>query len=134
MSRRRSILLAALALLGCDPTKELRAQQSAGGVLRALKVLHDAGNAEKARALPGLARAPCFGEGVCELRDGCRAAYALHVEGVTLTQAAKQQLRDGNAEGASKLLGSAEEKLKAAAPRVSACVEQAADLRRRYKL
>ena len=134
MKLRGAAALGALALLACDPTKELRAQQSAGGVLRALKVVHDAPNADKARALPGLSQAPCSGEGVCELRDDCRAAYALHVEGVTLTLAAKQRLADGDATSASKLLGSAEEKLKAAAPQVDGCIERAGALRRRYKL
>lgn len=128
------ILAAATLLLACDQAKELREKQSAGGVLLALQVLREAGNSEKAKALNGLTQAPCLGEGVCELRDACRAAYALHVEGLTLTRAAKQRLQDGKALDAAKLLGSAEEKLKAAGPKVDDCTDRAGALRRRYKL
>ena len=137
MSRRSRlgyVLAAAALLLACDGAKELRAKQSAGGVLLALQVLREAGNAEKAKALTGLAQAPCVGEGVCELRDACRIAYALHVEGLTLTRAAKQQLQDGKALDAAKLLGSAEEKLKDAGRQVDDCTDRAGALRRRYKL
>ena len=126
--------LGASLLLACDGARELREKQSAGGVLLALHVLREAGNDQKAKALTGLAQAPCLGEGVCELRDACRAAYALHVEGLTLTQAAKQQLSDGNAVEAAKLLGSAEEKLRAAGPQVDDCTDRAGALQRRFKL
>lgn len=127
-------LFASTLLLACDGARELREKQSAGGVLLALRVLREAGNDEKAKALTGLAQAPCLGEGVCELRDACRAAYALHVEGLTLTRVAKQQLSDGKALDAAKLLGSAEEKLRAAGPKVDACTDRAGALQRRYKL
>lgn len=132
---RLGYVLAVAALLSaCDAAKELRAKQSAGGVLLALQMLRQADNAEKAKALTGLAQAPCLGEGVCEVRDACRAAYALHVEGLTLTRAAKQQLQDGKALDAAKLLGSAEEKLKEAGRKVDDCTDRAGALQRRYKL
>jgi hypothetical protein len=135
MSLRLGCALAAVTLLlACNGAKELREKQSAGGVLLALQVLREAGNAEKAKALAGLAQAPCLGEGVCELRDACRSAYALHIEGLTLTQAAKQQLGDGKALDAAKLIGSAEEKLKAAGIQVEDCTARAGTLKRRYKL
>ena len=133
-SRVGGLLVAFGLLLACDGAQELREKQSAGGVLLALRALREAGNAEKAKALAGLAQAPCQGEGVCELRDSCRAAYALHVEGLTLTQAAKQQLSDGKAFDAAKLLGSAEEKLKAAGPKVDDCTARAGALQRHYEL
>jgi hypothetical protein len=133
-SRVARLALLVLLPFGCHAAEELRAQQSAGGVLLALKVLRDAPNSEKAKALSGLAQAPCSGEGVCEVRDICRKAYALHVEGVTLTEAAKQRLRDGNAVDAAKLLGPAEEKLKGAALQVDECTDRAAALQRRYNL
>jgi hypothetical protein len=132
--RLARLLAAAALLVACQGAKELRAQQSAGGVLLALKVLRDAGNGEKAKALSGLARAPCVGEGVCEVRDACRSAYALHVEGLTLTQAAKQQLQEGKALDAARLLGSAEDKLKEAGGKVDDCIDRAGALQRRYKL
>jgi hypothetical protein len=119
---------------GGDGARELREKQSAGGVLLALQVLREADNADKSRALAGLTQAPCLGEGVCELRDTCRAAYALHIEGLTLTQAAKQQLGDGKALDAAQLLGAAEEKLKAAGIKVEDCTDRAGALKRRYKL
>lgn len=129
----RLLLLAALAS-GCQAAEELRAKQSAGGVLLALKVLREAPNTEKAKALRGLSQAPCSGAGVCEVRDSCHKAYALHVEGVTLTEAAKQRLRDGDALEAAKLLGPAEEKLKQAGRDVDDCTDRAAALQRRYEL
>lgn len=132
-------VLSALVLLGvlqvaCDPTKELREKQSAAGVLRAVEAVRKADNQDKEKALHWLAQAPCSGVGVCELRDACRAAYALHVEGLTLTQAAKQQLAAGEDEQAAKLVGSAEQKLRRAGTDVEACLLQAVDLRRRYSL
>jgi hypothetical protein len=129
----RLLALAALAS-GCQAAEALRAKQSAGGVLLALKVLREAPNAEKSKALRGLAQAPCTGQGVCEVRDVCRNAYTLHVEGLTLTEAAKQRLRDGDAVAAAKLLGPAEEKLKQAALDVELCTDRAAALQRRYDL
>ena len=88
----------------------------------------------KQKALSGLAQAPCTGAGVCEVRDACQGAYALHVEGVTLTEAAKQRLHDGRTAEAAALLGPAEEKLKEAGRQVEACTERAAALQRRYRL
>lgn len=129
----RVLLIAGLAL-GCQAAEELRAKQSAGGVLLALKVLRDAPNESKAKALRGLAQAPCTGQGVCEVRDVCRSAYGLHVEGITLTQAAKQKLSEGQALDAAKLLGAAEERLKEAGRRVDDCTDRAATLQRRYEL
>jgi hypothetical protein len=132
--RLRLLSLIALGALSCDGAKELRAQQSAGGVLLALGVLREAPNASKAKALNGLAQAPCNGEGVCEVRDACRDAYALHVEALALTAAAKQKLVDGQAQVAAELLGPAEQKLKAASTKIDDCNERAGALRRRYKL
>lgn len=133
---RYGLLLSALGVAGlaCDGAKELRAQQSAGGVLLALGVLREAPNASKAKALTGLAQAPCNGEGVCEVRDACRDAYALHVEALALTAAAKQKLSDGQAQLAAELLAPAEQKLKTASAKIDDCNERAGALRRRYKL
>jgi hypothetical protein len=133
-SARSGLFLIALLALGCDGAKELRAQQSAGGVLLALGVLREAPNPGKAKALSGLAQAPCNGEGVCEVRDACRAAYALHVEALALTAAAKQKLAQGQAQLAAELLAPAEEKLKVASAKIDDCNERAGALRRRYKL
>lgn len=100
---------------------------------RAVEVLRNAPNAAKAEPLAALAKLACTGAEVCAVRDACRDAYALHVEAVTLTAAAKQKLADKPLE-AAKLLGSSEQKLKEADPRVSACSDREAALRRRYKL
>jgi hypothetical protein len=128
------LLLGAASAFGCDGARELRTKQSAGGVLLALGVLREAPNPAKAKALTGLTQAPCSGEGVCEVRDACRAAYALHVEGLTLTAAAKQKLADGDAQLAAQLLTPAEEKLKAASAQIDDCILRAGELKRRYKL
>jgi hypothetical protein len=133
-ARAGGIFAVAALVFGCHAAEELRAQQSAGGVLLALKHLRDAPNADKAKALRGLAQAPCANRAVCEVRDACQRAYTLHVEGLALTQAARQQLRDGKSLDAAKLVGSAEQKLKQASPRVDDCTERASALQRRYKL
>jgi hypothetical protein len=110
------------------------AQQSAGRIARAIEVVRDAPNAGKATALSQLSKLACSGPDVCETRDACRAAYALHVEATTLTQAAKLKLSQGDSAEAAKLLGSSEQKLTEASPKVEACLTREAALRRRYKL
>lgn len=68
------------------------------------------------------------------MRDRCAAAYALHVDALALTQAAKQQLADDQGEAAAKLLGAAQQKLEQARAPIADCTDRAAALRRRYGL
>jgi hypothetical protein len=127
-------LLAACCALGCSSAQDIDAKQSAGRVAHAIEVVRDAPNAGKAVALAELGKAACSGPDVCETREACRAAYALHVEATTLTQAAKLELNEGNAAEAANLLGASEQKLTEAAPKVDACLDREGALRRRYKL
>ena len=131
---RLTALLASCALLACSSAREAEAKQSAGRVARAIEVVLNAPNAAKATALAELAKVSCGAPDICETRDICRSAYALHVEALTLTQAAKQQLDDGKSTEAAKLLGASEEKLTEASRRITDCAERDGALRRRYKL
>jgi len=103
-------------------------------VTRAVERLRSAANPAKSALLAELARIACSGPEVCETRDACAAAYALHVEGVGLTQAAKLQLTTGQDLEAAKVLGAAELKLREAASKVADCTDREASLRRRHRL
>ena len=128
-------LLAAFCVpLACSSSQDALAKQSAGRIARAIEVVRDAPNAGKATALAELAKLSCSGPDVCETRDACQAAYALHVEATTLTQAAKLKLNEGDSAAAAKLLGASEQKLAEASPKVEACTTRESALRRRYKL
>jgi len=125
---------AALAALACSSSQDGLAQQSAGRLARAIEVVRDAPNAGKAKALAELGKLSCTGPEVCETRDICQAAYALHVEATTLTQAAKLKLGDGDPTAAAQLLGAAQQKLSQASAKVETCTTHESALRRRYKL
>lgn len=129
----RLLGLAALAL-SCSSGREAAAQKSAAQVARAIEVLRQAPNATKAEPLAALAKLPCAGQDVCQTRDSCRAAYALHVEALTLTAAAKQKLADDQPLEAAKLLNASDQKLKDADAKVTRCTELEGALRRRYEL
>lgn len=133
MSARYLRLVGLLSLAACR-SEEAEAQKSAAQVARAVEVLREADNAKKVPALRALHALACRGEAVCETRDACHAGYLLHVDGFTLTQAAKQLMIDGKGAEAAKLLGAAEEKLLDAGGKVAICTDREAALRRRYKL
>jgi len=120
--------------LACSSAEEQAAQRSAAQVARAIEVLRNAPNSAKAEPLSTLAKLGCTGADVCKTRDACTGGYAMHVEALTLTAAAKQKLADGDAGDAAKLLNASEQKLAASAPKVTACTDLEASLRRRYKL
>jgi hypothetical protein len=130
------LALSSIIVLGaaCRSQREVDERHSAARVTRAIEVLREAPNAAKAQPLANLAKLPCAGSDVCKTRDACSAAYAMHVEAVTLTQAAKQQLADGHASEAAKVLGAAERKLAQANLEVTTCTDLEGALRRRYKL
>jgi hypothetical protein len=128
------LFAASCQLVACGSSQDAVAQQSAGRIARAIEVVRDAPNTGKALALGALAKAACVGPDVCETKGACQSAYALHVEATNLTQAAKLKLGQGDAAEAAKLLGASERKLSEASPKVEACLEREAALRRRYKL
>jgi hypothetical protein len=131
----RSHAAALLALCcACSSATEAAERKSAAQVARAIELLRQAPNAAKAAPLAQLAKLACQGSEVCATRDACRSAYAMHVEAVTLTSAAKQRLADGRPDEAAKILGAAEQKLADADVKVSACTDREGALRRRYKL
>jgi hypothetical protein len=127
-------LCAVAPLVSCSSGQVAAEQKSAAQVARAIEVLRQAPNPAKAEPLALLSRLPCTGHDVCQTRDDCRAAYALHVEALTLTEAAKQKLADDQPLEAAKLLNASDEKLKAADSRITTCTQLEGALRRRYKL
>lgn len=131
---RHAAWLASAGLLGACSPPGLTAQQSAARVARAVEVLRNAPNADKAAPLAALGQLGCTAADVCETRDACRLGYALHVDAVALTLQAKQQLRDGKTPQAANLLLTAQEKLNEASRKVAECTDREAALRRRYKL
>ena len=120
-------------LLACPP-KGLDAQQSAGRVSRAIELLRNASNEDKAGPLAALVQLGCTGPDVCATRDACVSGYTLHVEALALTQRAKAQFRDGKTPDAAKFLLTAQEKLTEASRRVADCTDREGALRHRYKL
>jgi hypothetical protein len=122
-----------MVLVACSQ-RDTGAQQSAGRVARAIEVLRNAPNDGKASALQALGALPCQGPDVCETRDSCRSAYALHVDGVNLTAAARQKTADGQNVDAANLLGSAQQLLQESAAKIQDCIERESALKRRYKL
>jgi hypothetical protein len=128
---------AALSLglsLACSSGREVAERRSAAQVARAVEVLRNAPNPAKAQALLGLRQVSCQGVEVCATHAACMAGYALHVEALALTQAAKQQLADGKSAEAARVLGSAEQKLVEADAQVTACTDLEAKLRRQHGL
>jgi hypothetical protein len=97
-------------------------------------LLAGCGSAREAEAKQSLVKVACGSSDGCRARDVCHSAYALYVEALTLTQAAKQQLGDGKAADAAKLVGASEEKLTEASRSIADCTEREGALRLRYKL
>lgn len=129
----RGMATTLLFLAACSQ-RDTEAQQSAGRVARAIELLRNAPNDSKAIPLKALADLACTGPEVCETRDTCRSAYALHVDGVSLTAAARQKAADRQDLEAASLLGSAQQKLRDAGSKVQDCVEREGALKRRYNL
>jgi len=128
------VALAGLGASGCDLERKQREQRQIEHLCWLEGRLRGAANPDKAAFLGDLSRAPCPAPDACELRDGCVAAYTLHVDALNLTGAARQQLADGQGDQAARLLGAAETKLKAAGPAVERCTQLAADVRRAHKI
>lgn len=130
----RAVWLTLAGLLGACSPRGLTAQQSAARVARAVEVLRNAPNTEKAGPLAALGQLGCTGPDVCATRDACRLSYTLHVDAVALTRRAKEQLRNGQTPEAASLLITAQEKLSEASRKVADCADREAALRHRYKL
>jgi hypothetical protein len=132
----RSLLWAlGLGMVGCRTEHSLPEGESTAHICWAEERLRSVSNSEKASYLADLKSSGCMkGSDTCVVRDRCVAAYTLHVDGLKLTAAAKQQLNDGDGEAAARLLGSAQEKLERARGEVDDCTARTAALRRRYGL
>jgi hypothetical protein len=127
-----ALVLFALLALACDANQALFEQQAIEHLCWTEQRLRTVANPEKAAFLADMARSPCPKPDACRLRDKCTSAYTLHVDALNLTQAAKQQIADGQPASAAGLLGAAESNLKQAGVAVEECTTLAAEIRRRY--
>ncbi len=121
-----------LLVLGCDAQREDRLKQGVARLGRAEEQLRSAPNAAKVDLLAELARTPCLEPAACSARDACTSGYTLHVDALSLTRVAKQNMADGQDEQAAKLLGAALEKLSLAQSRIDECTALMAALRRAH--
>jgi len=132
---RRALWALALAALGCRARPSPADAEAVAHICWTEQRLRTVANPEKAPYLTSMRAAGCTtGSEACVVRDRCAAAYALHVDALALTQAAKQQLADDQGEAAAKLLGAAQQKLEQARAPIADCTDRAAALRRRYGL
>lgn len=129
----RALLTVCLAF-ACDSRsrEESRRQREVAQLCWVEDRIRNAPNAGKGAVLSELSRAPCPAPDACRMRDACVAAYALHVDALELTAAAKQLLSDHKDVEAAGILGAAEAKLKQAGPGIEQCTAASADLRRAY--
>lgn len=88
----RSRLLLGLVLFGCRGEHEQAMRAEAARVLRAVELLRDAPNAEKADRLARLRGEACSDPTVCELKTACVQAYTLHVQGLERARVARAAL------------------------------------------
>jgi hypothetical protein len=71
------MVLGTVALVACSGSNS---RAEAARVVRAVEVLRNAANADKAAALRGLEAESCADPAVCELRALCLGAYRRHVK------------------------------------------------------
>ncbi len=133
-SRPLACALAVGLLSACRTEADVAAQKSAARVARAVEVLRQAPNEAKSAPLAELRKLGCAAPDVCAAREQCAAAYALHLDGLALTGAARAKLAEDRATEAARLLGSAERTLKDAEQRIADCTASEGELRRKYKL
>ncbi|MBN2194263.1 MAG: hypothetical protein JW751_15710 [Polyangiaceae bacterium] len=126
-----SLGLAAACHGGRGPT----ARAEADAVVRAVAVLRDAPNAEKAALLPPLAAVDCTAPDVCALRNACLDAYRLHVGALAERDDLTRVLAaSGRPPNASARLAGIERDLTKAHALALDCAQGELALRARYRL
>lgn len=125
-----------LATSGCRQTDpELRAE--AARLSRAVDVLRQADNAEKAGPLEALERLECTADDLCALKERCASAYRLHVDALAAVAKVRRATR-GNAEplsvGAVQMLQEATQQLETAKKQAKECADREGEIARKYRL
>ena len=132
----RTALLLSLGLSQCSLGPSASQKAEAGRLSRAIDVLREAPNAQKAELFSQLQGASCETPDLCELRRLCTAGYAQHLSGLSQTARAKALLADGGAQAeaqASQALDAAKTALSAAEPQITQCADAQGAAHRKYK-
>ena len=133
----RTLLVAALALLGCRSQEARALEAEAARIGRAVDALRDAPNEAKSPLLAALEAEACDDPETCGLKALCSRAYSRHVEGVEKSARVKALLApDAGTEAARAavaLLREAESALAEAAKLTEECAAKQGELRRRLK-
>jgi hypothetical protein len=133
---RIALPLLALGSSQCSLGPSATQKAEAGRISRAIDVLREAPNAQKAELFSQLQNASCETLDLCELKRLCAAGYAQHLSGLDETAQAKALLADGGAQAqaqASQALDAAKTALSAAEPHIAACADAQGAAHRKYK-
>ena len=122
--------------LGASATEKAEA----GRISRAIDVLRDAPNAQKAELLGALKSAHCEAADLCDLQRLCVEGYAQHVQALSETARAKALLTTAGAGAgaqaeseAAAALDSARRGLSLAASKIGRCADAQGAAHRKYK-
>jgi hypothetical protein len=132
----RTALLLSLCLSQCSLGPSASQKAEAGRLSRAIDVLREAPNAQKAAFFSQLQSASCETPELCELRRLCAAGYAQHLDGLSQTARAKALLADGGTQAeaqASLALDAARAALSEAEPQIARCADAQGAAHRKYK-
>ncbi len=102
----------------------------------AVNALRTAEGEAKASRLGALRSLPCTVTVVCELRDHCADAYALHIRGVEAVRAVRYALDTDASTGPAAVhaLDQAEKDVRAARAQTKRCADLQGELIRKYAL
>ena len=128
-------IASALSLLcHCSLGPSASEKAEAGLITRAIDVLRDAPNSQKAALLDELKAKACAVPDLCELQRVCVEGYGQHVGALSETERAKGLLaQGGDASEASRALDYARSELVEAAPKIAHCADIEGAARRKYK-
>ena len=123
-----------LLLSQCSLGPSATEKAEAGRISRAVDLLRDAPNEQKAQLLDTLKAVSCEAADLCELQRLCVDGYGQHVFALGETARAKSLLKSGGSDSeASQALDSAGRELAAAAPKISRCADAQGAAHRKYK-
>ena len=126
-------LLCCGLLCHCSLGPSATEKAEAGLITRAVDVLRDAPNAQKAELLDSLKSVSCAVPDLCELQRVCIDGYGQHVAALSETERARALMSANKAPEASRTLDYARAELAEAAPKIAHCADAEGAARRKYK-
>ena len=102
-------------------------------ITRAIDVLRDAPNPQKAALLDTLKSVSCAVPDLCALQRVCIDGYGQHVAALSETERARALMSSNNALEAGRTLDYARVELAQAAPKIAQCADAEGAARRKYK-